>query len=122
MEEKLIEKVSQLFMKDISWNVFESHVSEDEIDKETFTNRFNIPLAINFESGVEKDMLKVQIEEARDEGYIEIPEEMDDVIDQMTGIMVFDLTEKGREFILPYVKDKLVEEYRKVIDKINSIE
>ena len=120
MEQKLIDNISEFFLNNFSWNIYKNFIEGDEITKEYFLKHMEHPLALIGKKGIEKDMLNIQIKEAQDEGYIEGYETENVDLNSMNA-MVFDITDKGKEYIIPYIKDKLKSHYQELINTIEKI-
>lgn len=120
MKKKLIEYIAEFFMNTFSWTIYKNFLENMEIDREYFYAQMDQPLLLMVPPGIDRDMLDVQIKEAQEEGYIK-DYEIDNEVISAAGALVFDITDKGREFLVPYIKDKLKEHYTELLVKIDSI-
>lgn len=116
---KLINKVSERFVGDFAWHIYKSFVANEPLEKEFFYANIE-SLALIIPPSVERDMILIDVKEAAENGFIEY-EEMSPIENAVDAI-IFDLTDKGKEYIFPYVKRSLVDHFSFLVEYIESID
>lgn len=125
-EGKLIDTIADFFMANTTWLIYKTFASGQELDEKFWDENLSDSILLNVIDGIDKDMLIVQIREATEGGYVTLAnvlEEDEDDWEQLKAmnILAFDITESGREYILPYIKNKLIEHFSGIIEKVDKI-
>jgi len=123
MEKKLIDSISLFFMNNTSWMIYKTFAEGGELDANFWDENLSSSILLSNKEGIDKDMLIVQIREATDGGLLTLAnvlEEDEDEWEQLKSmnILAFDITEKGREYIMPFIKAKLTEHFEGIIGKV----
>lgn len=127
IEGRLIDAIAKFFMDNAAWNIYKTFSEGKELDKDFWDDNLSNSILLHNREGVDKDILIVQIREATEEGYLTLSnvEEKDEgnwELLKSMDVLAFDITEDGIAYIKPFIKDKLVEHFQGIIDKVKEIE
>lgn len=125
MEGKLIDNIGDFFLSNTAWLIYKTFSGGEELDDNFWEENLSASILLRA-TGIDKDMLIVQIREATEAGFVTLSNVLDedkDEWDQLKSmdILAFDITEEGRNYIMPYIKTKLIEHFDGIITKINAI-
>lgn len=125
-EGKLIDAISDFFMSNTSWLIYKTFAEGRELDESFWEDNLSNSILLHNREGIDKDMLVVQIREATEAGYVTLANVLEDDEDEWEqlkamNILAFDVTDSGREYIMPYIKDKLIDHFNSIITKIKEI-
>jgi len=123
---RLIDAIAEFFMSNTTWNIYKTFAEGSELDVDFWDENLSNSILLHNREGVDKDILIVQIREASDEGYLvntNVLKDDEDEWEQLKsmGLLAFDITEKGLDYIKPFIKDKLVEHFEGIITKVKEI-
>lgn len=127
MHTKLIDYIADFFMGNAAWLIYKTFASGKSLDKQFWDDNLSDSIVLLVEEGsIDKTMLIFQVREATDAGLLEhnnMAEDDEDEWEQMKsmGMIVFTITERGRDYIMPYITNKLVEHFEGIIDKIKEL-
>jgi len=126
IEGKLIDAIADFFMGNTTWLIYKTFAEGRELDEQFWDEHLSSSIILHNREGIDKDMLIVQIREATENGYVTLAnvlEEDEDEWEQLKAMnmIVFDVTEAGRDYIMPYIKDKLIEHFEGIINKVKLI-
>lgn len=127
IEGKLIDSISKFFMNNTSWLIYKTFSEGKELNEDFWKENLSDSIMLTTQPNtVDKDMLIIQIREATEGGYVTLAnvlEEDEDEWEQLKAmnILAFDITEKGFDYIKPFIKDKLIEHFKGIIDKVKEM-
>jgi hypothetical protein len=119
MDRKLIEEMVVFAVNSTAWSIYKHYVEEKDLGEGFFDNLYGDAMGIRLTQH-NTDMIKVMIEEAIENGFIE--NDIDDSAFQLGVPMVMiTLTQKGKDHIKENTRQAFIDHFQGIIDHIMKI-
>lgn len=124
MNESLVEYLTDYISEEIFANAVGR--GREGLKKEHITGILDGPLSLKMRSGVNDTILRGKLNEARDQGFIELDDEFNEIAERASSngniFVQFSVTESGKEQIVPAVKQTICERVDAIKELVNNID
>lgn len=119
MDKKLVDQLVVFAVNSTAWSIYKHYVNEKDLGENFFDNLYGDSMGIQINPN-NKDMIKVMVDEAIEEGYLE--NDIDDSAFQLGVPMVMlTLTQKGKDSIKEQTRQAFIDHFQGIIDHIMSV-
>ena len=119
MDSKLVDHIVNFAVNSVAWSVYKSYLEEEELGENFFDNVYSDAMGVRI-TQMNADIMKVLIQEAVDDGFLEQIE--DDAFAIGVPMVMVTLTQKGKDHIKENTRESLCGHFQGIIDHIRGIE